>query len=402
MTFGERFQARCAQARVPICVGLDPRLDRIPALVREWALARSSSRDEAVRRAIARFHELAIAAVADLVPAVKPQLAFYEQYGIAGLLALRDTIEAARRAELLVIADGKRNDIPSTAEAYARAYLGRTDMFGEPSPAFEADALTVNPYLGWDSLVPFAEAARVHGTGAFILAHTSNPSAIDLQEIHDGASPIYLRVAELIARLGNESFPRTLLLGRRDCRLHVSGRRRSNPAVHPAFADRGGGLWCSGWRFGRLPGLLHGARGWRPGERVTQPDVRPDRGPHFRGRPDGNDPPSDREPGEGADRGAQRTCLVCAGFGFLACSSDESGFAAGLNAGAPRASEEGQHERTDDAHARCGRRGVRHPLRALPRPHAAATNPALRPRRTCARARPASSPTRRRSPRTSR
>jgi orotidine-5'-phosphate decarboxylase len=207
MTFGERFQARCAQARVPICVGLDPRLDRIPALVREWALARSSSRDEAVRRAIARFHELAIAAVADLVPAVKLQLAFYEQYGIAGLLALRDTIEAARRAELLVIADGKRNDIPSTAEAYARAYLGRTDMFGEPSPAFEADALTVNPYLGWDSLVPFAEAARVHGTGAFILAHTSNPSAIDLQEIHDGASPIYLRVAELIARLGNEFFP---------------------------------------------------------------------------------------------------------------------------------------------------------------------------------------------------
>jgi orotidine-5'-phosphate decarboxylase len=128
--------------------GLDPRLDRIPAFVREDAIARSSSREEAVRHAIARFHHLAIDAVADLVPAVKLQLAFYEQYGIAGLLALRDTIAAARRADLLVIADGKRNETASTAEAYARAYVGRTDMFGEPAAAFEADALTVNPYLG--------------------------------------------------------------------------------------------------------------------------------------------------------------------------------------------------------------------------------------------------------------
>jgi orotidine-5'-phosphate decarboxylase len=205
MTFGERFEAKCRTAAFPVCLGLDPRLEEIPAVVRDHVLGSTS--DDAVRRTIARFHELAIAAVADLVPAVKLQLAFYEQYGIAGLLALGDAIVAARRAGLLVIADGKRNDIPSTAAAYARAYLGRTDVFGEPSPAFEADALTVNPYLGWDSLVPFAETAREYDKGLFVLTHTSNPSARDLQEAVVGEEPIYLRVARLVSELGDRFFP---------------------------------------------------------------------------------------------------------------------------------------------------------------------------------------------------
>jgi orotidine-5'-phosphate decarboxylase len=207
MSFGERLETACRRARFPVCAGLDPRLDEIPAVIRERALATSSSREEAIRFAIARFHELAVSAVAALVPAVKLQLAFYEQYGIAGLLALRDTIVAARRAGLLVIADGKRNDIPSTAEAYARAYLGRTTGFGELFPAFEADALTVNPYLGRDSLLPFAEAARAHGTGLFVLTHTSNPSAAELQEAVAGGEPIYLAVARLASALGDELFP---------------------------------------------------------------------------------------------------------------------------------------------------------------------------------------------------
>lgn len=207
MTFGERFEARCSSTRFPVCMGLDPRLDEIPAIVRERAIAASSGREDAVRRTIARFHELAISAVADLVPAVKLQLAFYEQYGIAGLLALRDTMAAARRAGLLVIADGKRNDIPSTAQAYARAYLGLTSVFGELSPAFDADALTVNPYLGWDSLVPFAETAREHAKGLFVLVHTSNPSSCDLQEAIVDDEPIYLRVGRLVSDLGQEFFP---------------------------------------------------------------------------------------------------------------------------------------------------------------------------------------------------
>jgi orotidine-5'-phosphate decarboxylase len=207
VTFGERFEAKCSSSRFPVCVGLDPRLEEIPAVTSDRALAASPSREDAVRRAIARFHELAISAVADLVPAVKLQLAFYEQYGIAGLLALRDTIAAAKRADLLVIADGKRNDIPSTAEAYARAFLGRASVFGESVPAFDADALTVNPYLGWDSLVPFAETAQEHDKGLFVLVHTSNPSSSDLHEAVVDDEPVYLRVAGLVSALEEKFFP---------------------------------------------------------------------------------------------------------------------------------------------------------------------------------------------------
>jgi len=207
ITFGERFEAACGRARFPLSLGLDPRLDEIPGVIRERALEQSSNREDAIRRSIARFHKVAISAVADFVPAVKLQLGFYEQYGIAGMLALRDTIAAARRADLLVIADGKRNDIPVTAAAYARAYLGQTEAFGERLPAFEADALTVNPYLGRDSLVPFAETAREHGRGLFVLAHTSNPSAPELQDAVMGDVPIYTRVARLTAAIGDEYFP---------------------------------------------------------------------------------------------------------------------------------------------------------------------------------------------------
>jgi orotidine-5'-phosphate decarboxylase len=189
-------------------LGLDPRIERIPSVIREQALVGSQTTDEAIRRAIAAYHEVAIAAVTGLVPAVKLQLAFYEQYGIGGLLALNDTIKTARLSGLLVIADGKRNDIASTAEAYARAYLGQTSAFGETFSAFEADALTVNPYLGWDSLVPFALTAAEHGKGLFVLAHTSNPSAPDLQEATtDNGDPIYLRSARLASRLSDEFFP---------------------------------------------------------------------------------------------------------------------------------------------------------------------------------------------------
>ena len=193
--------------RFPLCLGLDPRIERIPSVsaIRRFG---SQTTDEAIRRAIAAYHELAIAAVTGLVPAVKLQLAFYEQYGIGGLLALNDTIKTARLSGLLVIADGKRNDIASTAEAYARAYLGQTSAFGETFSAFEADALTVNPYLGWDSLVPFALTAAEHGKGLFVLTHTSNPSAPDLQEVTtDNGDPIYLRSAQLAKRLNDEFFP---------------------------------------------------------------------------------------------------------------------------------------------------------------------------------------------------
>jgi orotidine-5'-phosphate decarboxylase len=197
--FSDRLIAAIRQKNSACIVGLDPRIESMPRIILDSA-AKVVSADERLRRSIATFHRLVIDSVFDLVPAVKPQTAFFEQYGIPGLLALADTIEYARERGLLVIVDGKRNDIGSTAEAYARAYLG-----GGHS-AFIGDALTVSPYLGRDSLMPFVEACERHGKGLFVLVKTSNRGSGDLQdtEVADSArhSTIYMKVAELVASLG--------------------------------------------------------------------------------------------------------------------------------------------------------------------------------------------------------
>lgn len=169
-------------------VGLDPRIDQMPAFVS----------GNGAYAAITAFHELVIDAVADLVPAVKPQLAFYEQYGVAGMQAFENTVRAARQRGLLVIADGKRNDISSTAEAYANAYLA--------GDAFDCDALTVTPYLGRDSLAPFVEACKQHGKGLFVVLKTSNPGSRDFQDqrLETTGRPLYESIASALNDLGEE------------------------------------------------------------------------------------------------------------------------------------------------------------------------------------------------------
>src|ERR1700677_2278726 len=142
-------------------VGLDPRIDQMPAFISKSGAC----------LAITEFHELVLDAIADLVPAVKPQLAFFEQYGVVGMQAFENTVRAAKQRGLLVIADGKRNDISSTAEAYANAYLGEE--------VFDCDALTVTPYMGRDTLTPFVEACKKYGKGLFVILKTSNPGSRD-------------------------------------------------------------------------------------------------------------------------------------------------------------------------------------------------------------------------------
>lgn len=167
-------------------VGLDPRIDQLPEFVsRESACA-----------AITEFHELVLDAVADLVPAVKPQLAFFEQYGVAGMQAFENTVRAAKRRGLLVIADGKRNDISSTAQAYADAYLG--------PGGFDCDALTVTPYLGGDSLEPFVDACSKYGKGLFVILKTSNPGSKDFEDQLLAATgrPLYETIAGVVNELG--------------------------------------------------------------------------------------------------------------------------------------------------------------------------------------------------------
>ncbi len=177
----------------PCIVGLDPRIDLMPDFI---TAGREAPSRENFRAIISDFHELVLDAVAGLVPAVKPQLAFYEQYGLGGMEAYVKTVQAARDRGLQVIADGKRNDISSTAEAYARAFLSPTD--------FEADSMTVTPYLGRDSLVPFVDACSKHAKGLFVVLKTSNPGSRDFQDqpLASNGRPLYEAIAAIINELG--------------------------------------------------------------------------------------------------------------------------------------------------------------------------------------------------------
>jgi orotidine-5'-phosphate decarboxylase len=184
-------------------VGLDPRLEQMPRFV--WEGSSGDSSDEAIRSAIRRFHKVVIEAVAPYVPAVKPQVAFYEQYGLGGMMAFRDTIDIAKRNGLIVVVDAKRNDISSTAQAYANAFLGCTRLPTGVMRAFDVDCITVSPFLGRDSLVPFVETCCEHGKGIFILVKTSNPGSVDLQDqqLLKTGERVYVMLAKLVDELAS-------------------------------------------------------------------------------------------------------------------------------------------------------------------------------------------------------
>jgi orotidine-5'-phosphate decarboxylase len=192
--FSDRLTAAVRRVGNPVLVGLDPRSESLPPglLAGEGA--------EATARAYVAFCRGVIDVVAPLVAAVKPQAAFFEQLGPAGGIALREVIAYAARQGLLVIMDGKRNDIGSTAEGYAQAFLGP----GDSSP-WGADALTVSPYLGDDSLQPFFDVALARGAGIFVLVKTSNPGGKRFQDLVAEGRPIYEHVAEYVEVLAQQS-----------------------------------------------------------------------------------------------------------------------------------------------------------------------------------------------------
>jgi orotidine-5'-phosphate decarboxylase len=181
--FADRLIEAIKKKGNPVCVGLDPRLNQIPEVVTKPLRKKYGDTFEAVANIFVEFNKGIIDAVADLVPCVKPQIAFYEQYGFAGMWAFEETCKYAQEKGLLVIADAKRNDIGSTAAAYAGAFLGEVDMFDDTKVMnLRADALTITPYLGFDGIKPFNEACADFGKGTFILLKTSNPSSGDLQD----------------------------------------------------------------------------------------------------------------------------------------------------------------------------------------------------------------------------
>jgi orotidine-5'-phosphate decarboxylase len=190
MPFAERLIAAVRARRTPVLVGLDPRAESLPpGLIAGEGLA-------ATAQGFAAFCRGVIDVVAPLVPAVKPQAAFFEQLGPPGMAALKEVIDYAVERELIVILDGKRNDIGSTAAGYAEAYLGR----GTAS-AWGCDALTVSPYLGDDSLTPFVDAAEAREAGIFVLVKTSNPGGKRFQDLIAGGAPLYRQVADYVESL---------------------------------------------------------------------------------------------------------------------------------------------------------------------------------------------------------
>ena len=199
------FSLRLAESvlakRCHLIVGLDPRTALLPPDVAKKWRSELGETLQAAAQATLEFNRGLIDALADIVPAVKPQLACYEQLGVHGMETLAATIEYASTRGLLVIADGKRNDIGSTAENYADAYLGETTCGDCTERAFAADALTVNPYLGQDSLAPMLERCKSFGRGIFVLVKTSNPGSKELQDLDCGGRKVYEVVGEMCHHL---------------------------------------------------------------------------------------------------------------------------------------------------------------------------------------------------------
>jgi orotidine-5'-phosphate decarboxylase len=191
LAFPSHLDAAVARCRNPVLVGLDPRADMLPSGL---LATEDATNPEKVAAAYERFCREIIDVVADRVPAVKPQAAFFEELGPAGMVVLGQIIRYAQSRGLLVILDGKRNDIGSTATAYAHGWLGRESPWG-------ADALTVSPYLGDDSLQPFVDVCTARAAGIFALVKTSNPGGRMIQDLAADGKPIYRHVAEFVEGL---------------------------------------------------------------------------------------------------------------------------------------------------------------------------------------------------------
>lgn len=186
----------------PVLVGIDPRWDLLPDAIRGQAEASSGDLHQRMAFGFEAFSKELIDIVSRLVPAIKPQVAFFEQLGVPGMQALQSVMKYARRAGLIVIADAKRGDIGSTAEAYADAWLAGEDP---DAAAWSADAVTVNPYLGADTLVPFLQVAVRRNAGVYVLVRTSNPGAADFQDRVTDNNPLYTAVADRVQELSHSA-----------------------------------------------------------------------------------------------------------------------------------------------------------------------------------------------------
>ncbi len=192
------------KTHAPIVVGLDPMLSYVPAHIQKRAFEEHGETLEGAAEAIWQYNKEIVDHVYDLIPAVKPQIAMYEQFGIPGLMAFKKTVDYCKSKDLVVIGDIKRGDIGSTSAAYAVGHLGKVKVGNNSFAGFDEDFVTVNPYLGTDGVKPFVDVCKEEKKGLFILVKTSNPSSGEFQDRVIDGRPLYELVGEKVAQWGDE------------------------------------------------------------------------------------------------------------------------------------------------------------------------------------------------------
>lgn len=191
------------KTKAPVVAGLDPMLSYVPDFILKKAFLEYGETLEGAAEAIWQFNKEIVDKIYDLIPAVKPQVAMYEQFGIEGLKAFQKTVNYCREKGLIVIGDVKRGDIGSTSAAYAVGHLGKVTVGTKKIPVFDEDFATVNPYLGSDGINPFLDVCKEEGKGLFILVKTSNPSSGEFQDRRIDGRPLYEYVGEKVAEWGS-------------------------------------------------------------------------------------------------------------------------------------------------------------------------------------------------------
>lgn len=191
----------------PIVVGLDPMMKFVPGYIKQAAFKEFGETLEGAAEAIWQYNKGIVDAIYDLVPAVKPQVAMYEQFGIPGMIAFKKTVDYCKEKGLVVIGDIKRGDIGSTSEAYAVGHLGKVQVGSNSFYGFDEDFVTVNPYLGSDGITPFLKVCDEEKKGIIVLVKTSNPSSGEFQDQLVNGKPLYEIVGEKVAQWGAEHMP---------------------------------------------------------------------------------------------------------------------------------------------------------------------------------------------------
>lgn len=201
--------SKIKMTNAPIVVGLDPMMKFVPEHIKQAAFEEYGETLDGAAEAIWQYNKGIIDAIYDLVPAVKPQIAMYEQFGIPGLTAFKKTVDYCKGKDLVVIGDVKRGDIGSTSEAYAVGHLGKVQVGNRSYCGFDEDFVTVNPYLGSDGVKPFMKVCEEENKGIFVLVKTSNPSSGEFQDRLIDGKPLYEHVGEQVASWGAECMPKS-------------------------------------------------------------------------------------------------------------------------------------------------------------------------------------------------